>query len=332
MNLLELLSIETGTPIPTLERIIASAPKRYKVYQIPKRSGGLRTIAHPAKELKAIQRVVLARVLNQAPISDIAMAYVSGRGIVQNAQNHVGQRWLLKLDFRQFFPSLTPRDWDRAIRRTPSMQGCAKDQALYHNVLFWGAGGPKPFCLSIGAPTSPATSNFLCFKLDQWMIERATKSGLVVTRYADDITVSGQNRRGLEAFERSLLLAMERNKGIQFKMNEEKRGLYGPGERRMVTGLILTPDGKVSLGRERKREISALIHKFKVGEISDEATLRVKGLLGFAKSAEPGFFESISNKYGMELVYQIQRYESQFTDLIESDFDELPPVWFPFFE
>ena len=37
-------------------RIIVSAPYRYKVYSIPKRSGGVRVIHHPTPELKVIQR------------------------------------------------------------------------------------------------------------------------------------------------------------------------------------------------------------------------------------------------------------------------------------
>jgi RNA-directed DNA polymerase len=307
MKLLELLNIETGASIETIRRIISTAPRRYKVYEIPKRRGGTRTIAHPAQELKAIQRILLSHVLDKIEVSPIAMAYVKGRGIVANAREHLGQRWILKLDFKGFFPSITPKDWDRVARRTPALREFASDQELLHRILFWGGGGKEPQCLSIGAPTSPAVSNLVCVRMDEWMMARAHKRGLHITRYADDVTISGSNIHQIIRFEKQFREAMERSKGLKFEFNDDKRGIYGPGERRMVTGLILTPDNKISIGRERKREISALVHKVVVGKGSDELLMRCKGLLAFAISAEHGFFESMERKYGKQTISEILR-------------------------
>lgn len=309
MTILDLLNLETGASVKTLSRIISTAPRRYKVYQIPKRGGGTRTIAHPARELKLIQRVLLKSVLDNINVSEIATAYVKGRGIAHNARIHARQRWILKLDFRDFFHSITPRDWDRVVRNTEQLRPFSKDAALLHNILFWGAGEKQPRCLSIGAPTSPTVSNLVCARLDAWMIEHAVKTGVLVTRYADDITVSGDSIAQLVRFERLLENVLANNKGVQFSLNAQKRGLYGPGERRMVTGIILTPDGGISIGRERKREISTLVHRYSLG-ISDEATImKTKGLLAFAISVEPLFFEAMRKKYGEDLIHRLMRAE-----------------------
>lgn len=307
MTLLELLNLETGAPVETLMRIISTAPKRYKVYEIPKRSGGTRTIAHPARELKTIQHVILREILDKIAVSEIATAYVAGRGIAFNAKIHLYQRWLLKLDFKNFFHSITPRDWDRIVRRTEALRQFSRDGEFFHRILFWGAGERQPRCLSIGAPTSPSVSNLACVRLDQWMIDQARKLDVRVTRYADDITVSGDNVAKLARFERLLEAVLEDNKGIRLSLNEKKRGLYGPGERRMVTGLVLTPDGKISIGRDRKREISALIHQFALGRADNEAAMRAKGLLAFAISAEPSFFTSMKSKYGGGVIDDLMR-------------------------
>lgn len=317
MTLLELLNIETGAPVETLRRIIATGPRRYKVYQIPKKSGGLRTIAHPARELKAIQYVVLKEILDNIAVSEIATAYVKGRGILKNAELHLTQKWILKLDFRNFFSSIVPSDWNRIVRRTAELKEFADDNGLFHQILFWGAGGKEPYCLSIGAPTSPSVSNLACFQLDNWLSKTAGDLGVTVSRYADDITVSGEQPKELLQFDRLLQGALRRNKGLKLQMNDEKRGLYGPGERRMVTGLILTPDGQISMGRERKREISTLVHRYSLG-ISDNATImRTKGLLAFAISVEPKFFTSMQNKYGQELLTAILHSMPQHDDFID---------------
>ena len=302
MNLLTLLNLETGAPISAISRIISTAPKRYKEYDIPKRSGGKRRIAHPAKELKLLQRVILAEILEECPISDIATAYIKGRGILHNAQQHVGQRWLLKLDFKDFFHSITPKDWDRATNRLTCLKGWRDDKDLFHHILFWGRGTDTPTCLSIGAPTSPLISNLVCFKLDSWLRENAESRGLRVTRYADDITISGSNVPQLLKFERALENVLEKNRGLQLTLNSKKRGLYGPGERQIVTGLILTPDGKISIGRERKREIHALVHKYKVNKTDLETAMRAKGLVAFAISVERNFVTSLNRKYGSDVI------------------------------
>lgn len=310
MRILELLNLETGSSIENLRRIIATAPRRYKVYDIPKRNGGTRTIAHPARELKLIQRILLKEIFNNITVSPIATAYVEGRGILTNAKAHVGQRWILKLDFENFFHSITPADWDRTVRRIPELKPYAADRDILHRILFWGNGEKSPQCLSIGAPTSPAVSNFVCSKLDEWLLDQAKKRNVIVTRYADDISVSGPNVRQLNAFHIALSKMLDANQGLALKLNEKKTGIYGPAERRMITGLILTPDGEISIGRERKREISALIHRFSLGECTPDMVFRGKGLLAFAKSVEPLFFHSMERKYGEKTIKTLLQADS----------------------
>lgn len=65
-----------------LDKIIRTAPYRYKVYYIDKRSGdGKREIAQPSAELKLIQRWVVENVLSSYPIHPAAAAYIKGKGI-----------------------------------------------------------------------------------------------------------------------------------------------------------------------------------------------------------------------------------------------------------
>src|SRR5438067_12922461 len=89
-----------------LMRIIQTAPARYKQYTIPKRSGGLRIIAQPSRELKALQRYVLQTKLSQFPIHQAATAYIKNRNILYNAEKHKDNRVIMKLDFTDFFPSI----------------------------------------------------------------------------------------------------------------------------------------------------------------------------------------------------------------------------------
>jgi len=106
------MSTDLLIPKTKLDYLIRSAPYRYKVYQIPKRSGaGLRTIAQPAKEIKKLQYWVIKNIFPSFPIHQAACAYLKGKNIFQNADAHSSKPYLLKLDFKDFFPSIKGDDF-----------------------------------------------------------------------------------------------------------------------------------------------------------------------------------------------------------------------------
>ena len=70
----------------------------------------------------------------------------------------------------------------------------------------------------------------------------------------------------------------------------------------MVTGLILTPSGNVSIGRERKRKISTLLHLFGLGRLNMDQLGYLKGMLGFSIANEPDLVGRMRRKYGNEIV------------------------------
>ena len=169
-------------------------------------------------------------------------------------------------------------------------------------------GQRAPYCLSIGAPSSPAVSNIIMFEFDKNMNRFAAKNGIRYTRYADDITVSAREFKELRQFEKHLRAYISRNKTPALKVNEEKRAVFSASERRLVTGLVLTPDGRVSLGRDRKREISALIHRHLLGQLDEEQLGYLHGMLAFALSSERSFVSRLRKKYGSEVVARILKY------------------------
>jgi hypothetical protein len=79
----------------------------YVTFAIPKRSGGKRLIMAPKRRLKAIQRKLLALLVERLPVSEHAHAFRCGRNIRTGAEPHVGKKALLRLDLKDFFPSVT---------------------------------------------------------------------------------------------------------------------------------------------------------------------------------------------------------------------------------
>jgi RNA-directed DNA polymerase len=93
----------TGLTRSEVISIAQTGPKRYKVYEIDKRSGGRRTICHPSRELKALQYFFLRGILNDLPVHDCATAYKPGASIRENATRHQSSRVILKTELHGFF-------------------------------------------------------------------------------------------------------------------------------------------------------------------------------------------------------------------------------------
>ena len=304
LPLLQELSVALGVGATDLMRIISTAPARYKVYRIAKRNGGTRVIAQPARELKVIQRYILNSKLVSFPIHPAASGYIEGPNIGDNATRHARSSFILKLDFVDFFPSINVEDWELVAKKN-GLKGV--DLLLFYRILFWGQGSSDPKCLSIGAPTSPALSNIIMYNIDRVFTSAARRMGVTYSRYADDITLSASRQEVLLEFEQFSGAYLQELSSPKLFFNDQKRGMYGRATRRMVTGLIITPQGEISIGRERKRKISAMLHKASLGQLELKELAKLKGLLAFSFSVEPQFIDRMRRKYGGETVDAVFR-------------------------
>jgi hypothetical protein len=232
-----------------------------------------------------------------APIHDAATAYRKGRSIRDNAILHRRSRVLLKLDFHDFFHSITVTHWREYVSAVyPDWSSDDVDFSSY--ILFWGRGGYEPRCLSIGAPSSPMLSNMIMCDFDHAVEDYSNDNGLVYSRYADDMTFSSEDYLKeddvISAVRKSISVSIVNS----LELNDDKTFIASKARTRRVTGLILTNDGRVSLGRDRKRLISAMIDWEKKGKLSKADGAILRGLLAYSYGAEPTFIESLSRKYG----------------------------------
>lgn len=296
----------TGLSITDIKRLIQNAPRRYKTYEIPKRSGGTRVIAQPARELKDLQYYLIHVLLSKFPIHDAATAYRLGRSIRSNAAAHVGNAALLKMDFRDFFGSIRSSDFDKLCVDN-GIGLSAEDLYFCHQVLFWQQNRVAPLKLSIGAPSSPILSNIMMFRFDEAVSNLCLKRNIIYSRYADDITFSSQELSALLEIEKLMPKILAQLRYPVIYINPEKTVIATKAGRRTVTGLVLTNDGKVSVGRDRKRELRAAFHSFINGALSVEDREILRGHLAFVNSVEPEFIERLGNKYGYEHLSRLFR-------------------------
>jgi len=306
MDILGYLSKNLSIQKSQLLKFISSSPYRYKKYEIPKRNGkGNRTIAQPSKELKFLQRSVCNRFLNDLPIHSAATAYRKGASIRDNVRVHSGARYLLKMDFKDFFPSIRPDDLIDHIIKYKQADLPAEDRFVLEKLFFFGRVRGSPLELSIGSPTSPTISNTVMYDFDEAISSICEKHNTSYTRYADDIALS-TNRKG-ELFDFPCLFNEVINKLAypRLRFNPEKTVFLSRKDNIHVTGLVLTPDGDISIGRNKKRYIKSLVHKYTEGQLEDSEIVYLRGYLSFCHDVEPAFIERLRRKHGTEALHML---------------------------
>lgn len=310
MSLYSHLKEDLGYDKATISSFALSAPKKYKTYQIPKRTSGTRLIAHPSKELKKYQRSLIKLLSKKLPVHSKAVAYVEKKGIRYNANLHRKSKYLLKMDFHNFFHSITPEMLSELINQ-PEIELNIESLEFYllKNLLFWSPSKKSTgkLVLSIGAPSSPYISNTILYKFDQAIENHCKENGVIYSRYADDITFSTNKKLELFKIPRIVKKALREQFKGAIKINESKTVFSSKAHNRHITGVTITNEGSLSLGRERKRMISALIHQYKINKLPESDLSYLVGLLSFAKDIEPTFLSRMEKKYSASTLVSLRK-------------------------
>jgi RNA-directed DNA polymerase len=295
---------------PDLRELVKKTPStHYKVFKIPKRTIGFRTIAQPTSSLKDIQRKVIDLLLPHVKVHHAAKAYIKNCSIKDNAAVHLNSQYLLKLDFENFFNSITPR----ILFKVLAEQGVSlpkNDCKILSEILFWNRSKKinAPLVLSIGAPSSPLISNIVMYSFDEKIESICKKLDINYSRYADDLTFSTNKKTILFNLVEMVNNTLQKEFEGDININISKTVFSSKAHNRHVTGITLTNNNKLSIGRIRKRYISALVHKFKTNQLNDATEINhLKGLLGFAYHIEPNFIVRLTKKYGSDIMIRIRK-------------------------
>lgn len=296
MSLVRQIALSLQLPEKYVRGVAATASYRYKVFTIKKSDGKSdRTIEQPSKEVKLLQRWLVRRLFDPLPTHPSAHAYVKGKSILTNASLHRKSRYLSRLDLKDFFPSLRRSDVESLLKSSHAKVGgrrlTEKDIQIVCSLVC------RFERLTIGAPSSPTICNKLMYNLDGRLSKIAAEHGAIFTRYADDLYFSSTQRLVLYTVCREAENAISTSASPRLTINKLKT-FHASHKRRMaVTGLILTTERKVSLGRDLKRKIRVVAHRASIGKIKNEELSWLRGMIAFAASIEPRYADGIRSKY-----------------------------------
>jgi RNA-directed DNA polymerase len=307
VKLIESIASKTGLSIYYLKRVSTTAGFRYKQFEIKKRNpkdcNDFRVISQPSKQVKYLQRVLIKNIFKHLPIHESVYSYKEGVNILDHAKLHLHNRYLLRIDFENFFPSIKRTDIELLLQKT-ELRLSVDDIKFICDLVCLNDG------LTIGAPSSPILSNAVLYSLDKNWFENSKGKKITYSRYADDIYFSTNIPNILSDHLQEFQAFINTFNSPKLKINNHKSVFTSKKRKRVVTGLVLNSKDEISLGRNRKRELKALVHRYVLKALNEEEFKYLKGYLSFALQTEPQFVSALKNKYGSEVMGRIVNLES----------------------
>ena len=290
-----------GVEVNRLEEILNNVSGHYQEFWMRKRSGGYRMISAPDKDLQAIQSTIYSRILSSVTIvHPAAVGFRCGRSVVDNAAPHLGKRYVLKMDIHDFFGSI----------RSPRVRQTFKKIGYPENVSkVLGALCCLHRHLPQGAPTSPALSNIVGYEMDRKLAALAAEYGVTYTRYADDLTFSG------DVFPKEQIIPQVKRiiRDEKFEPNHKKTHFMNQSSRKIITGVSVASGVKLTIPKSKKREIRKNVyfiltkglaeHQRRIGSHDPAYLKRLIGMLCYWRAIEP------DNTYASDSIAALKRLE-----------------------
>ena len=267
----------------------------YRHHMIPRKAGGLRLIEEPKPLLKQLQRRLLRGILDLIPPHQASFGFVRHRNCIGAAARHAGEEAVVAFDLADFFPSIAASrvygffraiGYPRAVAQnltglctTRTPPEVAQRQGLPLTGNLTGRHLPQ------GAPTSPALANLCTYGLDRRLSGLAASLDANYTRYADDLSFSG-DRRIVPILTRTVPSIVS---GEGFLLNPAKTRVMTVAGRQAVTGI--TVNRHVNVPRADYDLLKATIHHLGRADDprrTDPAFLaRLSGRIGWVEQVNP---------------------------------------------
>lgn len=254
------------------------------------------------KILHFLQRLQISRWIN------VFGLYRGGGSHLEHARQHANSRFILKLDLKEAFPSITYQKlkpiifdiaietlsrqidilnedtiWEKDILKTQNIKWSNRlTRAILHLSTYEGK-------LPQGAPTSPFLFYMFIHKKMEHIyrgIQKELKKHRIreakISWYVDNIVISSEEKlippdiiEGIARVFQSIGLSINSRKT---KLQDCRNGAV------MITGLMVDGKGNVSIPKKKREQIRAAIHNACFIPFSTELDARIEGLINYTKS------------------------------------------------
>lgn len=279
----------------------------YHRYSIPKKKGGMRSIAAPKPLLKNAQRKILDDILCKIEICSNAHGFIKGKSVVTSADNHVkSPDLLINIDLEDFFNTITferVRGMFKGFGYSGYVSSMLAMICTYCEVMEIEIKGEKKFVktsdriLPQGSPASPMITNILCRRLDKRINGLASKYEFAYTRYADDMSFSLKEENNKLEVGHFFGCLMKIVKEEGFNINPKKTKFLRKNNRQCITGIVINND-MIGVPKKWIKTLRAIIYnanklKEQGQQVPQNTVNEIKGMISWLKSVNEERYKAI---------------------------------------
>lgn len=273
------------------------------------KAGQVRAILAPNEILAGCLEFVRLFVVDYLPINeDVVYSYRKGVSAFDAVARHRDAKHFFVCDISHFFPSLK-----RERVHLTLAQG--HDRTPISDFDLWLDRFVSLVCpesgLPVGFSTSPGVSNSALKPVDDALKLACDDRGLTITRYSDDIIVSGVSKEALKGVEELVEGTLHDIFPGEFVLNRAKSKHMHRGTKVKLLGMVLLPDGSVSVDAAVKDEIEVLLHfharnrsRFlaRVGNDLQKGERRLSGMINYVNTVDKAYLDKLRRKFGAAAV------------------------------
>jgi len=332
-----------GADLEEVDEILADKQNHIERITVPKKNGGKRNIIAPDPRLKYIQKSIYWRVFRRYRPDPSAHGFIAKKGIVTNAEPHVGAASMGKIDIKDFFDSISIdhlkncifgnkhvcrycKNYERMLdgRCNPSLYHnkvedydfkCEEIKAVHIPEYCEETGYMSLFNRIIdlctfegytaqGFPTSPMLANIVMRGFDRSMSEYSLSNDIVYTRYADDLAFSSNKLTKFELKQKIKRKAYQLLWAYGFAPNKKKTIWKSNAGRLKICGVVVNV--KKSVQRSDVHRFRAQVHHATVKHADKTTKGDLRKLKGWAS-----FLMSIDRDKGKKYMNQLLVFEQQ---------------------
>jgi RNA-directed DNA polymerase len=269
-----------------------------------------KTVLSIDKKLTEFHNFINIFIINQLDFDTSAcFSYAKNTTVYDCLKPHKDNKYFLSTDITNFFGSICSADISKTIQHNINEKKIfISDINRYRNDIIKLL-TVEDF-LPIGFSTSGRLSNSILFEFDKKILIKCRSNNITYSRYADDLIFSSNNEdiAQIKPIIKDILNNMF-NKRL--KINHDKTKTYSKKSRIKILGLIITPNGDITIDKKMKSDIETAMHfyandtnKFNsfLEKKFDGKIQKVFGIVGYINSVNKDFLNKLRKKYGNYIV------------------------------
>ncbi len=281
--------------------------KNYSFYGYKKEK---KILTKEAKELYDYHKFIEKIIIEYINVNQCVYSYSKNKSIYEAIFLHKDSKYFFKTDIQNFFSSIDSKLIEKTIKDNIDRIPVCDIETYLDNIIKLITVNDT---LPVGFTTSPKLSNIILSLFDDEIEIYCKKNNIIYTRYSDDLIFSSNNHTLLENLKNIIKTKLKELYEDRFSLNDKKTIFLDKTKKISLLGMVITPQGHVTIDKNIKQNIKQLIYFYKNDKVKyqnhlekyyDGSKSKAYGKLNYIYEIDKNFIIYLREKYGNYIIDQ----------------------------